>query len=194
MFSRSASIMSFRTLLVAAALAMVSIVAVSADEPAAVQPKVGEMAPAISLMDQTGKTVNLSDYKGKWVVVYFYPKDQTPGCTTQACEFRDNIFAYRNAGAQVLGVSVDDVESHKKFAEEHGLPFPLLADATKTTAKRYGVLKKMGPMEIAARETFLVDPSGKIAKHYIVGRDNLEGHSKVVLADIETFKSSAKKG
>jgi peroxiredoxin Q/BCP len=186
--------MNFRALLGAAALAMVAMVAVSADEPAAVQPKAGEAAPAISLMDQTGKTVNLSDYKGKWVVVYFYPKDQTPGCTTQACEFRDNIFAFRNAGAQVLGVSVDDVESHKKFAEEHGLPFPLLADSTKATAKRYGVLKKMGPMEIAARETFLVDPTGKIAKHYVVGRDDLEGHSKLLLTDIETFKSSAKKG
>ena len=191
MLARSIPKLHFRVLLAAAALAFAAFVAV-ADDAAAVKPKAGDVAPAISLPDQTGKTVNLSDYKGKWVVVYFYPKDQTPGCTTQACEFRDNIFAYRNAGAQILGISVDDVASHKEFAEKHGLPFPLLADASKETAKRYGVLTKFGEMTIAARETFLVDPSGKIAKHYVVGRDDLVGHSKVVLADIETFKKAAK--
>jgi peroxiredoxin Q/BCP len=150
------------------------------------------MAPAIKLGDQAGKTHQLSDYKGKWVVLYFYPKDQTPGCTTQACEFRDNIFDFKKAGAQILGVSVDDEASHKEFAEKHGLPFPLLADSTQVTAKRYGVLSKFGPMTIASRDTFLIDPSGKIAKHYDVTPDKLAGHSKEVLADIAAFKAAAK--
>jgi thioredoxin-dependent peroxiredoxin len=192
MLARSVTTLNLRTVF-AGALLVLAGMAASADE-AKVQPQAGEMAPAISLPDQTGKTVNLSDYKGKWVVLYFYPKDQTPGCTTQACEFRDNIFAFRNAGAQILGVSVDDVASHKEFAEKHGLPFPLLADSKKESATRYGVLTKFGDMVIAARETFLIDPSGRIVKHYTVGKDDLVGHSKAVLADIETFKAAAKKG
>lgn len=192
MFSRTAAISHVRIGIATLLLGLAALAVTAAD--VAAKPKVGEVAPAISLQDQNGKNVNLADYKGKWVVVYFYPKDETPGCTTQACEFRDNIFAYRNAGAQVLGVSVDDVESHRKFAENHGLPFPLLADASHEVATRYGVLTKFGQNVVASRETFLIDPNGKIAKHYVVGRDNLEGHSKVVLADIEAFKTSAKKG
>jgi len=191
MFSRTTAFMNPIAMLATGLLAAGA--ALAGDAPK-VQPKVGEAAPAITLPDQTGKTVNLSDYKGKWVVVYFYPKDQTPGCTTQACEFRDNIFAFRNAGAQILGVSVDDVASHKDFAEKHGLPFPLLADSSKETAKRYGVLTTFGTMTIAARETFLVDPAGNIAKHYVVSPDKLNGHSKEVLADIDSFKAAAKKG
>jgi thioredoxin-dependent peroxiredoxin len=190
MLARSVTSLNLRTLLAASLLAVAGVAAPANEAQA--KPQAGEMAPAITLPDQTGKTVNLSDYKGKWVVVYFYPKDQTPGCTTQACEFRDNIFAFRNAGAQILGISVDDVASHKEFAEKHGLPFPLLADSKQDTATRYGVLTKFGEMTIAARETFLVDPSGKVARHYVVGRDDLVGHSKTVLADIEAFKAAAK--
>jgi thioredoxin-dependent peroxiredoxin len=197
MRSRSLRLSPVHALLAYVALALVAL-AVSAAAPTPAEgnspkPKAGEMAPAISLKDQAGKTHQLADYKGKWVVVYFYPKDQTPGCTTQACEFRDNIFAYRKAGAQVLGVSVDDEASHKDFAEKHGLPFPLLADSTHETAKRYGVLAKFGAMTIASRDTFLIDPMGKVAKHYEVTPDKLAGHSQEVLADIETFKA-AKKG
>jgi peroxiredoxin Q/BCP len=91
-------------------------------------PAAGSPAPEFKLQDQTGKSHSLKDYRGKWVVLYFYPKDNTPGCTTQACEFRDNIFAYRELNAVILGISVDDVASHKAFAEEHSLPFPILAD------------------------------------------------------------------
>ncbi len=87
-------------------------------------------APAIKLQDQTGKWQTLDQYKGKWVVLYFYPKDFTGGCTTQACELRDNIFAFKKADAVILGVSVDDVASHEKFAKEHSLPFDILADPT----------------------------------------------------------------
>src|SRR5215207_9790511 len=115
-------------------------------------PAVGSAAPEFKLQDQNGKWHELKDYRGKWVALYFYPKDQTPGCTTQACEFRDNIFAFRDANAVIVGVSVDDVDSHKKFEAKNNLPFTLLADPTKQTAKTYGVLKKfIGVTELAKR-------------------------------------------
>ena len=149
--------------------------------------KPGDKAPAIKLSDQSGNTVKLSDFKGRKVLVYFYPKADTPGCTTQACELRDNIFAFRDAGAQILGISVDDVESHKGFSEKHGLPFPILADSTKETTKKYGVLKTyLGTMELAKRDTFLIDPQGKIVKHY--PDVDPKGHSQMVLADIKALQ------
>lgn len=199
--------------LLALGLALLAALAVAASpepiEGLAAKPKAGDVAPSFSLVDQNGKTHQLADYKGKWVVVYFYPKDQTPGCTTQACEFTENVFAFRRAGAQILGVSVDDAASHKAFEkalagnakisaanqkliEEHGLPFPLLADSTFDTAKRYGVLIKRGQMVIASRDTFLIDPTGKVAKHYDVTPDKLEGHSAELLKDIEAFKAAKK--
>ncbi len=153
-------------------------------------PAVGTAAPEFSLPDQNGKAISLAAQQGKWVVLYFYPKDNTPGCTTQACEFRDNIFAFREAGATILGISVDDVASHKNFAEEHSLPFPILADNDKTVSKRYGVLyKAMGVMELARRETFIIDPKGRIAKHY--RSVDPKGHSELVLADLATLKATA---
>jgi peroxiredoxin Q/BCP len=173
------------------------------------KPQVGQMAPAFTLEDQDGKTHSLADYKGKWVVVYFYPKDQTPGCTNEACSFTENVFAFRKAGAQILGISVDDEESHKAFEkalstndkisaenrkaiEEHGLPFPLLADSTTETAKAYGVLttRSFGgnTMTMASRDTFLIDPTGKIAKHYDVTPDKLDGHSEALLADLAAMQ------
>lgn len=153
-------------------------------------PAVGGMAPEFKLQDQNGKWHQLADYRGQWVALYFYPKDDTPGCTTQACSFRDNIFAFKNEGAVILGVSVDDVESHKEFAEKHGLPFALLADSEKSVAKEYGVLKKYaGIMEIARRDTFLIDPEGRIARHY--ESVDPEENSKIVLRDIKALKAAA---
>src|ERR1700722_6349001 len=131
----------------------------------AATPEIGSPAPAFHLQDQAGAWHDLSEYRGKWLVLYFYPKDDTPGCTTQACEFRDNLFAFNKLDAVVVGVSVDDVASHKAFAEEHSLPFTLLADSTKETAQAYGVLRSvLGLMEIASRETFIIDPEGRVAK------------------------------
>ncbi len=151
---------------------------------------VGSAAPAFKLQDQKGAWHSLEEYRGKWLVLYFYPKDMTPGCTTQACEFRDNIFAFRDAGAVILGISVDDVDSHKKFSDEHGLPFTILADPTKQAAKDYGVLKKyMGTMELANRETFLIDPKGNIAKHY--PSVDPKGHSQLVLNDLKELSKAA---
>ena len=165
----------------AAALATVLL---SAPALAQDPPAVGAPAPAFRLQDQNGKWHQLSDYQGKWVVLYFYPKDNTPGCTTQACELRDDIFKFRELGAVILGVSVDDVESKKAFAEEHGLPFPVLADADKKVSSAYGVLTKfMGLMELARRDTFIIDPQGKVAKHY--AKVDPKGHSPLVLAELK---------
>ena len=145
----------FRGTLLGGLLAAVSLTALAGDTPAA-----GSAAPDFRLMDQTGEWHTLEDYRGKWVALYFYPKADTPGCTTEACNFRDNIFAFRDANAQILGVSFDDVESHQEFAEEYNLPFPLLADIEGKAAENYGVATRKLGMRIAKRETFLIDPAG----------------------------------
>ncbi|HZF24725.1 MAG TPA: peroxiredoxin [Steroidobacteraceae bacterium] len=170
------------TLLAGAFLALALVTAARAAA------ELGSPAPAFKLQDQDGKWHSLSDYSGQWLVLYFYPKDMTPGCTTQACDFRDNIFAFRKVGAAVLGISVDDVESHKKFAEEHGLPFPILADPSKQTTRDYGVLRSLFGMKLASRETFIIDPHGKIVKHY--PQVDPKGHSQVVLKDLQALQKS----
>jgi thioredoxin-dependent peroxiredoxin len=160
------------------------------DALAADPPAVGSPAPAFRLQDQTGKWHSLADYQGKWVVLYFYPKDNTPGCTTQACEFRDNIFAYRELGAVILGVSIDDVASHKAFSEEYNLPFPILADSGKETAAAYGTLTRyVGLVEMARRDTFIIDPQGRVAKHYV--KVDPKGHSEAVIADLKQLARAA---
>jgi peroxiredoxin Q/BCP len=145
----------------------------------------GDPAPDFELKDQSGQLHSIEDYRGKWVALYFYPKDDTPGCTTEACEFRDNIFAFKNLDCQILGVSLDDEESHKEFSEKYGLPFPLLADTSGTTADAYGVKSKYMGMSVAKRQTFLIDPEGNIAKHY--AKVDPESHSQELLADLEAF-------
>lgn len=158
----------------------------SADLPA--PPAVGAPAPAFHLQDQSGVWHSLAEYRGRWLVLYFYPKDATPGCTTQACEFRDDIFAFQQLGAVIVGVSVDDVASHKAFASDQSLPFDLLADSAKETATAYGVLHNaLGIMEIAARETFIIDPQGRVAKHY--ASVDPKGHSRTVLADLKSLRA-----
>ena len=154
--------------------------------PLHASPPVGGAAPAFALPDQQGETRRLDDYAGKWLVLYFYPKDDTPGCTTQACDFRDNIFAFRRLDAEIVGISLDDVVSHKDFAEKHGLPFTLLADEQGAVAREYGVLRKFGAVELASRQTFLISPEGVIARHY--EKVNLETHSADVLKDIESLR------
>jgi peroxiredoxin Q/BCP len=155
----------------------------------AATPVLGSPAPAFKLQDQGGKWHELQDYRGKWVVLYFYPKDQTPGCTTQACGFRDNIAGFREAGAVVLGISVDDVDSHRKFADKNSLTFPLLADPSKETVRKYGVLKSyIGGMQLAKRDTFVIDPEGRIAKRY--ADVDPKGHSQQVLNDIKELQKN----
>lgn len=148
-------------------------------------PAVGDAAPAFRLQDQNFEWHALEDYRGQWVVLYFYPKADTPGCTTEACEFRDNIFAYEDMGAAVVGVSLDDVASQADFAEKYSLPFPLLSDARQEVAELYGVLTSFGNMQVADRQTFLINPAGQIAKHY--ARVDPAQHSAEVLADLKAL-------
>jgi peroxiredoxin Q/BCP len=159
----------------------------AADESAK-GPQDGQAAPDFKLQDQKGEWHTLAQYHGQWVVLYFYPKDDTPGCTTEVCTFRDDVHKLHKAGAEVLGVSLDDVGSHAKFAEKYHVQFPLLADSTTSTAKAYGVLATHLTMTYARRETFLVDPQGKIAKHYkdVDPKEN----SAQVLADLAALKQS----
>ena len=165
------------------------VAAATAAEEGAV-PQVGEAAPAIRLQDQNGNWQTLEQYRGQWVVLYFYPKDFTSGCTTQVCAFRDDIGKLKEQGAQVLGVSVDDVKSHAEFAEKYHVPFPLLSDASKEVATRYGVLTSKLGFTYARRDTFLIDPSGKLAKHY----ENVDPEKNVgqVITDLGTLKAAAR--
>jgi thioredoxin-dependent peroxiredoxin len=147
--------------------------------------KEGDHAPDFSLKGNDGEMHKLSDFKGQYVVLYFYPKDETPGCTTEACSFRDNISAITKTGTKVLGVSVQDVSSHKDFVKKYGLNFLLLADTAKKVTKEYGVLNATWGM--ADRVTFIIDPQGKIVKIY--PKVDPDGHAKEVLAELETLQS-----
>lgn len=151
-----------------------------ADELAAGQP-----APDFELPDQSGQLHSIEDYRGQWVALYFYPKDDTPGCTTEACEFRDNIFAFKDLNCQIIGVSLDNEASHLEFAEKYSLPFPLLADSEGVAADAYDVKTNMYGMTVAKRQTFLIDPEGRIAKHYETV--DPETHSGELLADLKAL-------
>jgi peroxiredoxin Q/BCP len=163
--------------------------ALAADDASNLVPQAGQPAPAFRLQDQHGKWQTLEEYRGTWVVLYFYPKDFTSGCTTEVCAFRDDVTQLRTAGARVLGVSVDDVKSHTEFAAKYHVPFPLLSDADKAVAKRYGVLVSKLGFSYARRDTFLIDASGNVAKHYedVDPKENV----KQVLADLATLRAGA---
>lgn len=143
---------------------------------------VGAPAPEFRLTDQYGKPQALADYRGRWVVLYFYPKDDTPGCTTEACAFRDDIRQLQQMHVALLGISLDSVASHHKFAEKYGLPFPLLADADGEVAKAYGALWSLGPLRFARRHSFIIDPQGRVA--HIYRSVNAGEHSDEVIRDL----------
>jgi peroxiredoxin Q/BCP len=170
------------------AFLLLATLSIAAPISVAAELTVGAPAPEFELPDQSGQLHSLEDYRDQWIVLYFYPKDGTPNCTTEACEFRDNIFEFKQINAQILGVSFDDVESHKKFAEHHELPFPLLADTEGKAAEAYGVKTRRFGMTLAKRQTFLIDPDGKLAKHY----DSVDAntHSQEVLADLTLLSTN----
>ncbi len=149
--------------------------------------KVNQKAPDFSLPDQDGKKHKLSDYKGQWVLLYFYPKDDTPGCTTEACTLRDNFPAFNRLKVKVLGISTDSVASHQKFANKYQLPFTLLADETKIVVEKYNVwrVKNMYGRKFfgIARVSFLINPDGKIAKIYEKVKPAI--HAEQVLTDLK---------
>ncbi len=146
-------------------------------------------APDFSLPDQNGALHTLSKYKGQWVLLYFYPKDDTPGCTKEACAIRDNFLAFKKLKVQIFGISVDSVKRHEKFAAKYELPFTLLADEKKEVVEQYGVWAKkkfMGREYMGiVRTSFLINPQGKIAKIY----ENVkpEIHAEEVLADLKNL-------
>lgn len=147
---------------------------------------VGAKAPAFALPDQTGKVRTLDEFRGRWLVLYFYPRDATPGCTQEAQQFRDRYAEFRRQGITVLGVSLDSVESHKRFAEAQKLPFSLLSDSGRDLSTRLDVLAGFGLANFTRRETFLIDPDGVIVTRYREV-DTLR-HAEQVLADVASLK------
>ena len=178
----------FISIMSAVVLVSAALLLFSGPESQAEQVQEGDPAPDFELRDQSGQMHSIEDYRGDWVALYFYPRDDTPGCTTEACEFRDDIFAFKNADCQILGVSLDDEESHKEFSEKYDLPFPLLADTEGATADAYGVKTRMMGMTVAKRQTFLIDPQGNIAKHY--AKVDPDTHSQQVLSDLEALQAN----
>lgn len=154
----------------------------------------GMQAPQFSLTDENGEIVSLRDFEGKkYVILYFYPKDATPGCTTQACDFRDAHQSFSDLNAVILGVSPDNETSHQKFIEKQGLPFSLLVDENHEAAEAYGVwkLKKMFGKEYMGieRSTFLIDPTGTVVKEW--RKVKVKGHIEEALATLEQLTKKA---
>lgn len=143
-------------------------------------PPVGKPAPDFSLKSNEGKTVNLKDYRGKWIVLYFYPKDFTSGCTTEARNFQRDIASYEKANAVILGVSFDNEQSHKDFCAKEGLSFKLLADTEGQVSNAYGSAREYNGTKLSARNTFIIDPKGNVAKVFM--GVNAAKHSEEVLA------------
>ena len=154
--------------------------------------EIGDRAPDFSLEDGDGNLVTLNDLKGQWVVLFFYPKDNTPGCTKEACGFRDQYESFQADGTVVLGVSLNDAKSHTKFSTKYELPFPLLCDcdaAVSTAYESYGLKKFMGKeYEGIYRQTFIINPEGCLAKIY--RKVKPEPHAEQVLTDLEALKAA----
>ena len=167
-------------------LVLAALIAFAADQPQ--PPTTGTQAPAFSLPSQEGAQVSLDQFKGKWVVLYFYPKDFTSGCTIEAHNFQRDIDKYTQKNAVIVGVSVDDVDSHKSFCTKEGLNFKLLADSNHKVVQEYGSTMEHNGMTLAARNTFLIDPAGVIRKVYI--GVSPQGHSEEVLADLQQLQSA----
>ena len=151
------------------------------------QIKVGSKAPNFTLSDQNSIQHQLSDYEGSWVILYFYPKDDTPGCTTQACDFRDAVKRIIASKSNVFGVSLDSVESHKSFADKNNLPFSLLSDESGEVSEAYDSLNNFMSFKSAKRNTFIIDPDGKVAKIYLSVKPST--HSQMVLNDLNQLQN-----
>lgn len=163
-----------------------AVFGVSAAQAATLE--LGQAAPDFELPDQDGKTRKLADWRGTWLVLYFYPKNDTPGCTTEACNFRDDWLILQELGAAVVGVSVDTSAAHAAFAQKYKLPFPLLADAQGEVAARYGALSDWWLFKFAKRQTFIIDPQGRIARIYrSVDSDK---HSAEIVAGLRQLRQA----
>jgi peroxiredoxin Q/BCP len=169
---------------------LLGLVAVSGMQGAGTQapPQVGQPAPDFTLPSAEGGSVSLKDYKGKWVVLYFYPKDFTSGCTLEAHNFERDLAKYQNQSAIILGVSADTARSHKDFCAKEGLNFKLLADPELKAITAYGSAREYNGVKMAARNTFLINPEGKIARVYMGVKPAV--HSEEVLKDLAVLKKS----
>jgi thioredoxin-dependent peroxiredoxin len=179
---------STRVAFVAALLVLVAGTALSirglADDTAL--PQAGQTAPNFTLPSQDGSKIGLDSFRGKWVVLYFYPKDMTTGCTIEAHNFQQDISKYQQLNAVVVGVSVDSTDSHKEFCAKEGLSFKLLSDQDKTVVAQYGSMGDHNGMKMAKRNTFLIDPQGKIVQVWTAV--NPQQHSQEVLAALTGFE------
>lgn len=168
-----------------AALAALSLAVRPTLSAAETMPQVGQTAPEFTLPSQDGSNVSLKDFRGKYVVLYFYPKDKTSGCTIEAHNFQRDLPKYDQANAVIVGVSVDDTKSHQEFCAEQSLTFKLLADTDKKVVEQYGSMREMMGMKMAARNTFLVDPEGKIVKEWTGVKP--QTHSEEVLEALNSL-------
>ncbi len=168
------------------AFAIVAVLACNRASAVNELPAVGAAAPGFNLTSNEGKQVSLGDYKGKWVVLYFYPKDFTQGCTIEARNFQRDLAKYEAANAVILGVSVDNAESHKEFCAKEGLNFKLLADTDAKVSEQYGSVMEYNGAKLSARNTFIIDPQGKVVKVY--EKVKVAAHSEEVLAALATLQ------
>ena len=152
----------------------------------AATPSIGAPAPDFNLPNASGEMVSLASFKNSWVVLYFYPKDDTPGCTKEACSFRDDLHKLEKLGAKVVGVSVDDGKSHAEFAKKYNLPFPLLSDKDGAVASKYGALSDFLVMKMAKRYTFLIDDKGVLRKSYL--SVDTSRHSQEIIDDLTALQ------
>jgi len=178
-----------RLLIVLVVLVVGGTAALLALGQASSTPPAGSVAPDFSLSSQEGARVSLKDYRGKWVVLYFYPRDMTPGCTIEAHNFQRDQTQYAQRNAVILGVSVDGVDSHKKFCAKEGLNFKLLSDSDHRVSREYGSLKNLLVVKFASRHTFIIDPKGKIARVYTNVDPNQ--HSREVLAALDELQGGS---
>ena len=168
------------------AFAIVAVVACNRVSAVNELPAVGAAAPGFNLTTNEGKQVSLTDFKGKWVVLYFYPKDFTQGCTIEARNFQKDLAKYEAVNAVILGVSVDNAESHKEFCAKEGLNFKLLADTDAKVSEQYGSIMEYNGAKLSARNTFLIDPQGKLVK--VFEKVKVAAHSEEVLAALATLQ------
>ena len=168
------------------AFAIVAVLACNRVSAVNELPSVGTAAPGFKLTTNEGKQVSLNDFKGKWVVLYFYPKDFTQGCTIEARNFQRDLEKYEAANAVILGVSVDNAESHKEFCSKEGLNFKLLADTDAKVSEQYGSVMEYQGSKLSARNTFIIDPQGKVVK--VFEKVKVATHSEEVLATLASFQ------
>ena len=170
------------------ALLAVGLLAIGVAASVSDAPAVGSTAPEFSLITNEGKPASLAEFRGKWVVLYFYPKDFTSGCTLQARNFQRDLEKYEQLNAVILGVSVDSAESHKEFCAKEGLAFKLLSDTDAKVSSDYGSVMEYNGAKLSSRNTFIIDPQGKVAKVFLKVRP--AGHSEEVLAALAELRKS----